>query len=932
MSIDLNIFWAKSKNNGAEYLSLLQHSRDISWVISDVCASLTSPATREFLQTALQNVPLDAVLKLAAAAHDCGKLSLFFQRKVPQLSLRAESAGYRGVATPQQMSANPHSIISAHTLIDWLEQITGKPLGNITKRFWFYIIAGHHGTFNDLDRPSDDLAQEIRLWPEWLEARFELLDTLTLELELESELQDLATIFDDADEDLIPIAVAALITGILISADWVASAEENFSLTNGEPHSQEDRRAEAKTRMKLGGHWNPSPINEADFINRFSLPESAIMRNVQRAVVNLGHAQTRPAFTIIENETGSGKTEAALALAEITAAKLGFTGLFFAQPTRVTSDAIFGRVAEWLTTAAPTAPISTVLAHGKAEFNDEFKEITSGSFSPIYDDTGQGRPLEATQWFQGRKTGLLASVAVGTIDQILFAALQSKHNVLRHLGLAGKVVIIDEIHAADAYMRIYTTRLLEWLGLYGVPVIALSATLPPATRKELIHAYHEGASHYDGSAPQLDESGIYPRITWTDGHTTESLAPEHDGLNRTTHFSFADGDLEEMAEKALELSSDGGCIGIICSTVSRAQTLYDMISSRESATVLLHSRFLTTDRVKLESTLVRQLGRKAGTSRPEKLIVVSTQIIEQGLDLDFDALISDIAPTDLIIQRIGRLHRHPSLNDARPDSLKKPTLTIFGAGIPDIEGPTPVIQDGSRRVYRRAPLLRSICVLSKHDKASEGTITTPTDVEKLVSMSYNKKRAAPVGWVDAWDSAHVEERKFEKNQITDAARSRISEPLSGNLAGWSRSLSPADEQSNAKQVRDADESFEVVVVRNLNGRLYTLPHVRELEGHALDDVMEIDRALARTLATCTVRLPGWALSDSDLRDLEADGQESWQYSRWLKGALPLVLDEDLTREVDRYVFRYDEELGLLMERKENTTMSFSKAKKGGNDD
>lgn len=920
MSVNLNLFWAKSKDHGADYLSLLQHSRDISSVISEVCTSLTSPATREFLDSALDGVPLDSVLKLAAASHDCGKLSLFFQRKVPSLSLRVEAAGYRGSATSKQMSANPHSIISAHTLINWLERLTGKPLGNITKRFWFYIIAGHHGTFNDIEQPSDDLAQEMRLWPEWLEARYALLDTLAEELELDPALlRELATIFDDAEEDLIPIATAALITGILISADWVASAEQNFPLTNGELQCQEDRLINAQAQMQLGGHWQPSPVTETSFINRFSLPESATMRNVQRAVVNLGHAQTRPAFTIIENETGSGKTEAALALAEITAAKLGFSGLFFAQPTRVTSDAIFGRVAEWLTNSDSHESVSTVLAHGKAEFNDEFKEITSGRLSPIYDDGGSGTPLEATQWFQGRKTGLLASMVVGTIDQILFATLQSKHNVLRHLGLAGKVVIIDEIHAADAYMRVYTTRLLEWLGLYGVPVIALSATLPPATRKELIHAYYDGASHYDGSSPQLDESAIYPRITWTDGHTTESLAPEHDGLNRTTHFSFADGDLEEMADTAIQLSSDGGCVGIVCSTVSRAQTLYELISSREPATVLLHSRFLTTDRVKLESTLVRQLGRKAGSARPEKLIVVSTQIIEQGLDLDFDALISDIAPTDLIVQRIGRLHRHTALHNARPDTLKKPTLTIFGAGIPDIEGPTPVIQHGSRRVYRNAPLLRSISVLAEHAKASGGTITTPTDVEKLVSLSYDKKRTPPEGWEAAWTAAHAAERKFEKGQTQEAERSRISEPLSGNLAGWSRSLSPADEQSNAKQVRDADESFEVVVVRNVNGRLFALPHISELADHSVDDVIEIDKFIARTLATCTVRLPGWALSDSDLRDLEADGQESWQTSRWLKGTLPLVLNEDLTREVNHYIFRYDEELGLLMERKDNPT-------------
>lgn len=915
----LNLFWAKSRDFGIEHLSLLQHSRDISWITTDIADSLLAPATRRFLSTALGNIPLDAVLKLAAAAHDVGKASPFFQQKIPALSSRVAAAGFQSDVTPQQMTANPHATISAHALVFWLEQHKGSRLDATTKQFWFAVIAGHHGTFTPVSLPSDDLSRELRIWPEWQKARSDILDTLTEELGFTAEhLRHLATIFDDAEDAIACSAAAALITGVLICSDWVASSEDNFPLINEQLKYQHRRLESARNQIDLGGHWQPSPVDSESFMGRFALPESATLRNVQKAVIDVGNVQTRPSLTIIENETGSGKTEAALALADIIAAKLGFNGLFFAQPTRVTSDAIFSRVADWLSRSNSSEPVSTVLAHGKAEFNDEFKELTTSDFSPIYDDAASTNQtqLEATQWFQGRKTGLLASVAVGTIDQALFAVLQSKHNVLRHLGLAGKVIIIDEIHAADSYMRVYTTRLLEWLGLYGAPVIALSATLPPATRMELLNAYHQGASRYDGTKPTLDDSPVYPRITWTDGHTTETVAPEHDGLNRTTHASFGEGDLPEMAEKARELSTDGGCIGIICSTVSRAQELYKLISAKDDATVLLHSRFLTADRIELESSLVHKLGRKAGDKRPKKLIVVSTQIIEQGLDLDFDAMITDIAPTDLLIQRIGRLHRHPVVDGLRPARLKKPTLTIFGADSPDSTGPAPVIQQGSVRVYRSAPLLRSISVLTDHFKKSGGQITTPADVEKLVSASYDKKLAAPTQWTEAWNQAHRDERRFEQDQIKRAKHSRIPDPGSEDLAGWSRQPSIADEQAAAAQVRDSDESFEVIVVRNVNGRLFALPHIRELGDIPIDGTMELDYAVARSLARCTVRLPDWALSDDDLIDLESDGQESWQKSRWLKGTLPLVLDENLSREVDRYLFRYDEQLGLLMERKE----------------
>lgn len=917
--VTLEIFWAKHDEKTSEYMSLLQHTRDISSVVCKVSESLLAPASKEMLQSALGQAQLEDVLTLAAIAHDVGKASPYFQQKIPALSQRVTQHGYRSDATSKEMYANPHSIISAHTLVVWFEQHRGYKLSTADREFWFHVIAGHHGAFSEMSLPSDALRREIREWPEWQEARFALLDTLTAEHGLDHQvLSTLSSIFgDDLENNMLSTATAALITGLLISADWVASSSDNFPLTNGEPQDQARRTQEAWERVNLGGHWKPGCVSAENFLHRFSLPDSAQMRNVQEAVVELGHQLTRPSLVILENETGSGKTEAALALAEIMAEKFGLNGLFFAQPTRVTSDAIFNRVAEWLINSVPEDSISTVLAHGKAEFNDDFRAVTSGNLSAIYDDdSADGKnPLEATQWFQGRKTGLLASAAVGTIDQILFAVLQSKHNVLRHLGLAGKVVIIDEIHAADAYMRVYATRLLEWLGFYGVPVIALSATLPPKTRNQLLNAYQSGASHYNGRRIRLDKTPTYPRITWVDGENTGTTAPEHDGIQRTTHYEFLDGDLEEMATEALRLSAEGGCIGIICSTVSRAQKLYEIIAAQEDEVVLLHSRFITTDRAHIESTLVKKLGRKAGTSRPDKLIVVSTQIIEQGLDLDFDAMISDIAPTDLIIQRIGRVHRHQIFNAARPPLLQTPQLKIFGAGLPDTAGPTPDIQSGSKRVYRHAPLLRSIRVLVDHADDSGGAITSPDDVEHLVTASYDTTQSVPPLWKDDWAAAHAAERRFETDQENRAEKARIPDPVAGDLAGWTKQPSLADDQAAVAQVRDADESFEVVVVRNDRGRLRGLPHIKKLEGQSVDAVTELGYDIARTLATCTVRLPEWSLTDDDLNDLEADGQESWQKSRWLKGVLPLVLGEDLTREVDHYILRYDMKLGLLMERK-----------------
>lgn len=904
---DLNIFWAKSVDEGESYLPLLQHAQDVTDIIEHVAHQLVAPGRLDRLQNNLGGMELSKVLKAAAWFHDCGKISLFFQPKVCVLYGRVAQHGYRGSVTPKQMSANPHSVVGAHAVAAWLRARAVNANRRAMRRAirgWKYVIGGHHGVFPVLEESAAFQLEPLN----WQEARERFLDYGMELIGLDGDdITDLATLpWDAADQ--------ALITGILIAADWVGSNEQYFPYEAVDP---ENRLDEALDRLDLGGVWLPSGDIADHFAERFNLPAGSEMRSVQKAGINIALRQRQPFFALVEDETGGGKTETALAMAEIMAAKFDLDGLFFAQPTRVTSDAMFSRVAHWLRSGVSgDAPISTILAHGKAEFSEEFRSLASGRIQAVYDDEGSGEvALEATQWFRGRKTNLLASVVVGTIDQLLFAALKSKHVVLRHLGLAGKVVIIDEIHAADTYMRQYLTRVLEWLGYYQVPVIALSATLPPEQRKQLVTAYYDGATKFGGSNIEPDPGNGYPRITVTSSAGVETGYPVPDGRRiRHTHVEFLEGDLEELADAVLSEAEGGGCIAVICSTINRAQQLYELLGGVEDEEVeLLHSRFLTDHRFEKETSLVSKLG-KDGTQRPQRLIVVSTQIIEQGLDLDFDLMFSDIAPLDLLIQRMGRLHRHQHLDVLRPKSMKELRLVVIGVGQPNEQDNAPRIPRGLVAVYRAAPLLRSALVLKRHLDAHGGVVTAPDHVAPLVADAYDHLLSPPDAWKQKWEAAEQKDQEFHADQLIRANQFRIPSAYDDALEKWSAVLTPADEQQGAAQVRDSDDSYEVVVAMRLGDGLYALPRVTELEGQRLDGVMELDWPVARTLAKCTVRLPGWLMTDSTLAELEEDGQESWQKSPWLKGQLPLVLDENLQRVLNGQLLTYDEDYGLLIEK------------------
>lgn len=866
---------------------------------------------------------LDDVWRLAvwlAAVHDVGKASPAFAVQVPEL---ARVMCTRGLVVSPALKDDPdrravrHEFVGQLTVRYWLADTLGFARRGAAAQL-ACVVGSHHGvppTHVELGRVRDrpDLAGR----GEWLRAREAILVWATEIIGGPGVLRRYADVLLGRPEQ-------ALLTAIVIMADWIASNVELFPLdplrtASGPPRRPDPERTAARVAhgwaaLNLPPHWSAQPFDDIETAFRARFGRDP--RPVQIAATEAAHAQHEPGLLIVEAPMGEGKTEAALLAAEALAARSGADGCFVALPTRATSDAMFPRVMAWMR-AVPglVSGASVMLAHGTASLNDEYRGLLyRGSVRNL----GEGEDTEqvgiAHHWLRGRKKGPLAQFVIGTVDQVLFAGLKSRHLMLRHLALAGKVVIIDEVHAYDVFMSRYLDRVLHWLGAYGTPVVLLSATLPAARRAELLAAHHSGRNAEPITVP--DEPS-YP-LVWATG-----LAPRPvpaSGADRRVRLARIPDDLDAVVSALRERLSGGGCAVIIRNTVGRVQETADRLVAEfgEDQVTVAHSRFLACDRARLDAGLLHRFGPPGpNTQRPDLHTVVASQVVEQSLDVDFDLMVTDLAPIDLVLQRLGRLHRHARF---RPDGVREPWCLL--AGVEDWSAAPVRAVSASRWVYSEHTLLRSAALVFDRTELS-----LPTDIAPLVQTGYSSARLGPDTWQDAIRIAqHTEEQSAYRRR--EEAGKYLVDVIGGpaaTLDGWIKAgVGDADaDPRGGGQVRDGAESLEVLVVqRDHDGGLLTPDWIGPGAGQQIPLDQEIPAPLARTVAACALRLP-FAMSqmnligDGVIAALERNHYTSFDQTPLLSGQLVLVLDTNRSAELRHgaAAFRvtYNPRRGLLHE-------------------
>jgi CRISPR-associated endonuclease/helicase Cas3 len=402
-------------------------------------------------------------------------------------------------------------------------------------------------------------------------------------------------------------------------------------------------------------------------------PDIAPNRLQQQAIA-LADAMPGAACVIIEAPMGLGKTEAALYLADRLLTANQHTGIYYALPTQATSNAMFQRFKAYVERRHAGHP-NLHLLHGMAAFDDSYEALTEATRHAqpcgVWDEERDGAVIAAS-WFRQAKLGLLSPFAVGTIDQALFGALQTRHQFVRLYGLAGKVVILDEVHAYDTYTTCLIERLLSWLKVLGCSVILLSATLPRAKRESLLDAW---------GSPAVSDWGAYPRLTVATvaGARAVPVPAEPRPAVRLAPLPQTGEWHQVVRDRLADRLAGGGCAAWLCNTVGRAQEAYlrlkadPRFNGGDTELLLFHARYPVFWRAQREAEVLAKFGKHG--ARPRRAILVATQVIEQSLDLDFDLMISDPAPIDLLLQRAGRVHRH--IERSRPPQLDSPTLEFL---------------------------------------------------------------------------------------------------------------------------------------------------------------------------------------------------------------------------------------------------------------
>jgi CRISPR-associated endonuclease/helicase Cas3 len=706
-------FWAKSGREGepAPMHSVPHHSLDVAASASVLLSALRAPVA----------TPLTGLAALIAF-HDIGKFTRPFQAKVPELwpsslgDFPGKLAGFHDDAGYALMCGALKQRVD-HLFVNWSAANSRYPL--------FRAVTGHHG------RPpyqfaTPDLPRSVAC-NVCIEAASLFIDETFAVIDPQPFPQ-----LDTATRH----RLAWFLAGLAVAADWLGSGRRWFQPVVAAEHTDLHRywRDVAVPRaQEAAGDAGLIPSRVSSSVGLANIfPELASARPVQFWAENVA-LPDGPALFTIEDGTGSGKTEAALVLAHRLMAAGRGNGLFFALPTMATADAMYARLADAYRRlfASDTCP-SLVLAHSHRALHPGFTaSILDGAADPRDDCTApadQPAGAQCAAWIaDDRRKAFLAEIGVGTIDQAVMAVLPTRHAPLRLLGLSQQVLIVDEAHAYDAYMTEELRRLLAFQGALGGSAIVLSATLTAMQRSEMNAAFLSGF----GRTGEPDRANEYPLVTVASaaGVTAEavSMAP---GLARRVMVERV-SDRAAAVKEIAAAARAGAAVAWVRNAVDDAIEAHRALCTAGVDAMLFHARFAMGDRQDIERQVVARFGHESQPDCRTGHVLVATQVVEQSLDLDFDLMVTDLAPADLVIQRAGRLWRHE--RGARP--VPGPRLLLL---TPDpVDGPLPTWLGAELRrtgfVYGDHALLwRSARVLLQR-----GCIDTPDGIRMLVEASYD---------------------------------------------------------------------------------------------------------------------------------------------------------------------------------------------------
>lgn len=875
----MNVFWAKTADDGSWH-PLGLHCLDVAAAALEIL-NREPRKTRRQLARAL-GLPWEEAkpwLLLLIAAHDLGKACPGFQCKWQNLS------GLNPGRSPN--TKINHAFVSQIALATWLID-HGWP--DELARQVADAVGCHHGSRASatmLDTLEGDVAAIGR--KEWADARRALLDNLFEVFQPKAQ---------PGKVDLTGPEFM-LLAGLTSFADWIGSNTDWFKFgaqadADNLKNWFEARGAIAKQALDAVGWQARTPLltSPRSFQEIFGFPP----RPLQDAVATVLADLHEPAILLIEAPMGEGKTEAAWFAHLELQRRFEHRGLYIALPTQATGNAMFERTLVFLHAQDAGRVLDFQLLHGGTLLNDSFQKLR---LSSVHDDTDpKAAQVKAGEWFTHKKRALLSEYGVGTVDQALLPTLPVRHHFVRLWGLANRVVVFDEIHAYDAYTGTLLIHLVRWLHALGSSVLLLSATLPPAIRRELASVV--GADLPTTEAP-------YPRLSNFSLGQVRQINFAADPTRRLNldiqPIGFA---LEEMQSALMQHLANGGMGLVLVNTVQRAQELYALFpeggslqwSGKEvgkrlddgTEVYLFHARFPADQRQVREQRVLDIFGKSGGAHgelRSGRKILIATQVAEQSLDLDFDVIATDLAPIDLLLQRAGRLWRHPR----SPRPVSRPVLLVAG-----LAGDAPENFGGPlwwSAVYAESVLLHTWYLLSQPEHQQ---IMLPDDIDTLVQAVYEECVPIPDEVQERLEKALMESDGDGISKTQQAHSAIIGLPDDASWDDPARFVlyeenDPFVHRTLAAQTRLGDESLTVIPL---------------MPSDSFDSLVTPSFEQSKTWLLRSMRI-GRKGMVAQLKTLGIP--ESWQQSPLLRNNFPLCLDEDGRWLADPTV-RLDAALGL----------------------
>ncbi|MFC6593166.1 CRISPR-associated helicase Cas3' [Deinococcus lacus] len=937
--------WAKSpRQKGEVKLGVLEHLLNVAACAAEIL-ELEPPQVKAQMAADLglpEAEGLPWVLALVAL-HDLGKASPAFQVLWEQGKRHVNAVSPQLKFSILLREPAPHGIVTESLLPIFLRKSGWS--ATLARRV-ADAVGCHHG-FRLIEKRELALADAQAGDSQWQEVQQHLC-ALVLE----------AVGANPLTVPTVPNFSAAAfmrLAGLTSFADWLGSSfplptQTDFS-AYADPAAYFARaRAQAAELLRDTVHWpqfstlHPK-LPPLEQVFGYLTDGEFKPRPLQTALAEALAQVDGPALVLVEAPMGEGKTEAALYSYLQLQHAARHRGLYVALPTQATGSAMYGRLVEFLRAQGSTKPVSIQLAHGGTLLNDEFQKRLEDTrvfyrTNTDADDKDSVEAVRVEEWFTARKRALLDEFGVGTVDQALLGVLGVAHQFVRLWGLGNRVVVLDEVHAYDTYTTKLIEALVAWLRALGSSVVIMSATLPDESRRRLLAAW---------GTQDIPAAPTYPRWTVANGAgavTSDTIsAGEGSRPAQEINLQPLGSSAEAVAAKAVELTLGGGCAAIIVNTVQRAQKVQRevvrLLEERGIAAktctgrvprvsdavgvLLYHARYPADERAYRERAVLKYLGKEG--VRPDRLILIATQVAEQSLDFDADVMISDLAPVDLLLQRAGRLHRHARTPESRRGHTK-PVLYVAGLDTWPAEA---MKAEAWQMVYAPALLYRTWRTLE-----GRGSIRLPDELDDLVQEVYGQpyEALADAERQGLIDTAENKLQTVRTSQETKGQFAHIGLPSEF----WNTRLHRHPEEPDTESVNDdapeadddfprtrlGEESVRIVPVMRREDGVWVVcpppksmqskdqpwselcPRFRELEKGDNDTAKRIYR---RSLGVSRREIVDAAKRGTLWAHGLGNKQRGWQAHPLLRDVWPLDLTEGY-RDFGKLRVRLDVELGL----------------------